>query len=124
MVYKKMALKAKSQTGNMIKMTIRTNADKAARNLSGTNKKASCWGNPKSGPPKISLFVKIRNKFGSTRPTTILTKEIWPNPARGPSSDLALSIGTPDSLRALSRTKGGFAKLTNTAFFEYDLRKV
>jgi|GEM_PF-2876695 len=67
------------------------NKDKSARNLSGTNNKASCWGHPKSGPPKLSLFVKIRNKFGLTRPTTILTKEAWPNRPIGPPYSAKIS---------------------------------
>tara|TARA_R110002167_G_scaffold27945_1_gene94743 strand:- start:123 stop:545 length:423 start_codon:yes stop_codon:yes gene_type:complete len=76
-----------------MKMTTYINADKAARNLSGTDKKASCWGNPKSGPPKVSLFVKIRNKFGLTRPTTTLTKEAWPTPPKGPpNNELPIEI--------------------------------
>ena len=67
--------------------------DKSARNLSGNDKKASCWGHPKSGPPKVSLFVKIRNKFGLTRPTTTLTKEAWPNPPKGPpNNELPIEI--------------------------------
>tara|TARA_R110002124_G_scaffold46202_2_gene138847 strand:- start:3016 stop:3435 length:420 start_codon:yes stop_codon:yes gene_type:complete len=69
------------------------NKDKSARNLFGTNSKASDWGHPKSGPPEVSLFVKIRNKFGLTRPTTTLTKEAWPNPPKGPpNNELPIEI--------------------------------
>ena len=69
------------------------NKDKSARNLSGTNNKASDWGNPKSGPPEVSLFAKIRNKFGLTRPTATLTKEAWPNPPKGPpNNELPIEI--------------------------------
>ena len=55
-----MALKAKNQTGNMIKMTTIIHADKAARNFYGTNEKASCWGHPKSGPPRLLKSFKTQ----------------------------------------------------------------
>ena len=38
----------------------------------------------KPQPLKISIWYKIRNTFGATRPTTILTKEAWPNQPNGP----------------------------------------
>ena len=41
-----------------------------------TNQKHACT--------KESSWYKIRNTFGATRPTTILTKEAWPNQPNGP----------------------------------------
>ena len=60
------------------------NKDPSSRNTFGIQQGAASWQHPKSGPPIISMFVKIRNKFGLTRPTTTLTKEAWPNPPKGP----------------------------------------